>query len=255
MDRDERVLHPEQEERVCGLDAVGSFGLLHSETKEGPQVVAHEPQPGMRQTIRVLAAFEVTAVASTTVETHSPEVVAPQGRDGAIGVDRGYRSHTVRVLVLEAHGVPQVQLRARQEFYPASVHELLPLHRCRVHIAVNVQVQDIVEWLHVVEEVNVAKEHGQAPSDETRREHEGVPCGIATLLPVPRGMQSLDAPEEDHQEGEANGAEGRLRVHVVDVEANEREDPAKDQPRPKERQGEGNDVHALSHEARSEVGH
>mmetsp|Transcript_2233 Transcript_2233/g.4988 ORF Transcript_2233/g.4988 Transcript_2233/m.4988 type:complete len:294 (+) Transcript_2233:2-883(+) len=222
-----------------GLDVVGCLGLLDCQAEEGSEVIPHEPQAGARPRVVELTAAEALPLAAA-VQADRPIVVARRRLGRAVRAGDRERCDAVGVQILEGHGVPQVQLRAVGEEDSACVHELLPPRLRRVDAGVDVEVQDVIEGLHVAEVVGVAEDGAQHPCQQAREEDEDVPSWVAALVPLPDRVDG-PIPEDEHQHEDAPQAHvARLRLRVVELERQQDvgrdEDRARDHEREEHRQ-------------------
>merc|ERR1719217_1079137 len=99
-----------------------------------------------------LAAAEVRRHTAATIDADCPEIVR---RKLLLAIDD--RRYAKEVEILEAHRFLHVQASAICEIYTACIHQLLPFFARGIHGGVRVQVLDVIERLHVIPKVHVAK--------------------------------------------------------------------------------------------------
>mmetsp|Transcript_70591 Transcript_70591/g.184034 ORF Transcript_70591/g.184034 Transcript_70591/m.184034 type:complete len:203 (-) Transcript_70591:482-1090(-) len=145
------VLDPGEEQRVVGPDLVRRLGLLDGEPVERARGRGDEPQGAVDPGVLRAVAVEVVLLPRAAVRADGPEVVG--GRLGRALDDGG---DAVRLLVLEAHGLVQVQVRALGKHYTTCVHELGATHERGIHVRIAVQMNDLLVRQCVVDVVEEA---------------------------------------------------------------------------------------------------
>jgi len=90
--------------------------------------------------------------------------------------------NAIQVQVLEAHCFFPIEAGAIAEVHTSCIHQLLPFLSRWVDRGVSVEVLNVVEWLHIVPEVHVAKDAGQERSDKESQSCKRVPHWVSITL-------------------------------------------------------------------------
>jgi len=234
-----RILHPVEEERVRGLDVVGSLGLLDGKAEEGALIITHETKTRSCVKIVELTAAEVACDTRAAIETNSPEIVRCDGL-----VANNNWSNTVEVKILETHGVLVVEAGTTGEIHAAGVHQLLSLLTAWVNVWVGVKVLNVIEWLHVVPEVHVTKKGTHSNSNKQSNGAVIEPHTLTSTLLL--GAVGEGGGDENSDQTEAEDHPCSSWVLVVERERQHTVDGGKCQPRREDVRADCDEIQALA---------